>query len=123
MENNKISPSDQEALNRAEELANKIKILFAYLDNLFIEEDLCEEFLLITKRKLEDKILHSETALPVLLAMGRDYDSSVDRAKVREITALTDLINARKSLKKASEEEDKRKKHKSEELKRLGIYF
>ena len=123
MENNKISPSDQEALNRAEELANKIKILFAYLDNLFIEEDHCEEFLALTKKRLEEHISINESALAVIIAMGGDYDSGVDRAKVREITALTDLINARKSLKKASEEEDKRKKHKSEELKRLGIYF
>ena len=123
MKNNNISPSDQEALNRAEELANKIKILFAYLDNLFIEEDHCEEFLALTKKRLEERISINESALAVIIAMGGDYDSSVDRAKVREITALTDLINARKSLKKVSEEEDKRKKHKSEELKRLGIYF
>ena len=65
----------------------------------------------------------NESALAVIIAMGGDYDSGVDRAKVKEITALTDLINARKILKNAIVEEDKRKKHKSEELKRLGIYF
>lgn len=121
MKNNNISPSDQEALNRAEELANKIKILFAYLDNLFIEEDLCEEFLLITKRKLEDKILHSETTLPVLLAMGRDYDSTIDRAKVNELTALLDLIKARKNLRAAVENERKRKVDKTDMLRQLGL--
>ncbi len=121
MENNKISPSDQEALNRAEELANKIKILFAYLDNLFIEEDLCEDFLLLTKKRLEDKILHSETALPVLLSMGCDYDSTVDRAKVNELTALLDLIKARENLRAAVENERKRKVDKTDMLRQLGL--
>ncbi len=121
MENNKISPSDQEALNRAEELANKIKILFAYLDNLFIEEDHCEDFLLLTKKRLEDKILHSETVLPVLLSMGCDYDSTVDRAKVNELTALLDLIKARKNLRAAVENERKRKVDKTDMLRQLGL--
>ena len=121
MENNKISPSDQEALNRAEELANKIKILFAYLDNLFIEEDHCEDFLLLTKKRLEDKILHSEAALPVLLSMGCDYDSTVDRAKVNELTALLDLIKARENLRAAVENERKRKVDKTDMLRQLGL--
>ena len=121
MGNNKISPSDQEALNHAEELANKIKILFAYLDNLFIEEDHCEDFLLLTKKSLEDKILHSETALPVLLSMGCDYDSTVDRAKVNELTALLDLIKARKNLRVAVENERKRKVDKTDMLRQLGL--
>lgn len=121
MKNNKISPSDQEALNCAEELANKIKILFAYLDNLFIEEDHCEEFLLLTKKRLEDKIVHSETILPVLFAMGCDYDSTINRAKVNELTALLDLIKARKNLRATVENERKRKVDKTDMLRQLGL--
>ena len=102
-------------------LSNKIKILFAYLDNLFIEEDHCEDFLLLTKKRLEDKILHSETVLPVLLSMGCDYDSTVDRAKVNELTALLDLIKARKNLRAAVENERKRKVDKTDMLRQLGL--
>ena len=121
MENNKISPSDQEALNRAEELANKIKILFAYLDNLFIEEDLCEEFLALTKKRLEEHISINESALAVIIAMGGDYDSTVDRAKVNELTALLDLIKARENLRAAVENERKRKVDKTDMLRQLGL--
>ena len=123
MKTNTESPEEKKILEFTEELAVKLKTFFAFLDSFFLEDERCEEFLALTKKRLEEHISINESALAVIIAMGGDYDSSVDRAKVREITALTDLINARKSLKKASEEEDKRKKHKSEELKRLGIYF
>ena len=53
--------------------------------------------------------------------MGRDYDSTVDRAKVNELTALLDLIKARKNLRAAVENERKRKVDKTDMLRQLGL--
>lgn len=123
MKTNTESLEEKKILEFTEELAVKLKTFFAFFDGFFLEDERCEELLALTKKRLEEHISINESALAVIIAMGGDYDSSVDRAKVKEITALTDLINARKSLKNATVEEDKRKKHKAEMLKRFGIYF
>ena len=123
MKTNTESPEEKKILEFTEELAVKLKTFFAFLDSFFLEDERCEELLALTKKRLEEHISINESALAVIIAMGGDYDSGVDRAKVKEITALIDLINARKILKNATVEKDKRKKHKSEKLKRLGIYF
>ena len=91
----------EEIKETGEELAS----FFLVFDATFLLDEKTEKLLNDTKKALEKKIAHNEACLPVILAMGGNYDSGVDRAKVEEINALFELIKARKNLQKATEKE------------------
>lgn len=87
------------------ETAETLASFFLVFDATFLLDEKTEKLLNNTKKALEKKIAHNEACLPVILAMGGNYDSGVDRAKVEEINALLELIKARKNLQKATEKE------------------
>lgn len=123
MKINTESPEEKKILDFTEELVVKLKTFFAFFDCFFLEDEKCVELLALTKKSLEEHILKNESALAVIIAMGGDYDSGVDRAKVNKITALTDLINAKKVLKKQLSRKKKETDIKLRCLKDWGYIF
>lgn len=95
---------------KIEEFAGSLTSFFALFDGLFLYDENIEKMLEETKKSLEEKILHNESLLPVIMAMGGNYDSDIDRAKVKEIEALQQLLKARKNLQKATEKEKTKKR-------------
>ena len=92
-------------IEEIKETGETLASFFLVFDATFLFDEKTEELLNNTKKALEKKILHNESCLPVILAMGGNYDSGVDRAKVEEINALLELIKARKKLQRATEKE------------------
>lgn len=91
-----------------EEFAVRLRTFLELFDSFFLHDTEAEALLMQTKESLEDRILHNESALVIIAAMGGKYNGKIDRAKVRELAALLDLLRARKDLRTASLEENKR---------------
>ena len=99
-------------MNKQEEIkdfAESITNFFLVFDGLFLMNENAEELLQETKSSLEEKVLHNESCLPVIIAMGGNYDSDIDRAKIKEIEALQGLLKARKNLQKVTQKEQTKK--------------
>lgn len=77
-------------------------------DGYFLYDPEAEKLLAKTKESLENKITHNESAMVVIMALGGRYDSEIDRAKVKEVAALLELIKARKELQAATVKENRR---------------
>ena len=103
------------------DFAEKTRSFFLVFDGLFLYEEKAEEMLQELKASLEKKILHNESCLPVIIAMGGNYDSDVDRAKVEEIKALQQLVKARKNLQKATEKEYQKKANNADIMALFGL--
>ena len=94
--------------------AEQLKAWFELFDLMFIYEREKEERLKKLCEALEEELSFREGAMIVAMALGRSYDSAVDRAKLEECQALLKLIEARKTLRKATldaAEEDERKEN------------
>ena len=86
-------------MNRQEEIkdfAESITNFFLVFDGLFLMNENAEELLQETKSSLEEKVLHNEALLPVIISMGGNYDSDIDCAKIEEIEALQGSLDALK---------------------------
>lgn len=111
-------------MSRAEEIkvfSEAIMSFFTVFDGLFLYNDKAEELLQETKSSLEEKVLRNESCLPVIIAMGGSYDSNVDRAKIKEIEALQQLLKARKSLQAESELQRIHNSRKNDFLRAFGL--
>lgn len=111
-------------MNRQEEIkdfAESITNFFLVFDDLFLMNENAEELLQETKSSLEEKVLHNETLLPVIISMGGNYDSDIDCAKIEEIEALQGLLKARKNLQKATEKEKTKKVNNANILALFGL--
>ena len=95
---------------KIKEIAESLTSFFLVFDGLFLHDEEAETLLQEALSSLKEKVLHNESCLPVILAMGGTYDSNVDRAKIKEIEALVSLVEARKKLQKETEKERSRKK-------------
>lgn len=94
--------------------AERLKAWFDLFDLMFIYERKQEEMLKKMCEALEEALSFREGAMIVAAALGGSYDSAVDRAKLEECCALLKLIEARKTLRKATleaAEEDERKEN------------
>lgn len=101
-------------MSRIEEFSESITNFFIVFDGLFLHEEDTEYLLTETQKSLEEKISHNESALPLIIAMGGNYDSDIDRAKVEEIKALLNLIKARKKIQEATEKTYRKNKTNAE---------
>ena len=111
-------------MSKAEEIkdfSEAIISFFTVFDGLFLYNDKAEELLEEVKSSLEEKVLRNESCLPVIIAMGGNYDSNVDRAKIKEIEALQQLLKARKSLQAESELQRIHNAHKDEMRRLFGV--
>ena len=102
------------------DFAKSITDFFLVFDGLFLFNEKAEELLEKTKTSLKEKVLHNESCLPVIMAMGGNYDSDIDHAKIKEIESLQQLLKARKNLQKATEREQTKKVNNAEILALFG---
>ena len=117
-----MKESEKNEMNEQEEIkefAEKIASFFLVFDGLFLFEENAEKHLRELEASLKEKVLHNESCLPVILAMGGDYDSGIDRAKIESAQALLNLLKARKKLQKATEEQANKKSAKKDILAEL----
>ena len=109
-------------MDRAEktmEFSENLKAFFIVFDGYFLYDEEAEGILVEAHKSLKEKILRKESALPVIMAMGGNYNSDIDNAKVEELTALLGLLKARKNLREATIQENKRNDTNAELLTRL----
>ena len=83
---------------KIEAYAEKITSFFYLFDMTFLSDPKAEQYLEEARESLREKISKNESALPVILALGGDYDSGLDRAKLGEIDAILSLLEARKNV-------------------------
>lgn len=105
-----------ERTKQINEFAEILKEFFIVFDGYFLHEENAEELLCEARESLKEKVLHNESALPVIIALGGNYDSGIDSAKVEEITALLGLIKARKHLRDVMIQSNARKDRNTELL-------
>ena len=109
-------------MDRAEEIkefSESLKTFFIMFDGLFLYTENAEELLTEARESLKEKILRNESALPVIMAMGGNYDSDIDNAKVEELNALLGLLKARQHLRQETIQKNKRNDTNTELLSRM----
>ena len=80
-----------------ENLAENLRIIMTELDILFVETG-ADELLSEAAEKIKSDINYKEASLPLIIASGGNYNSTLDKAKIKEIEALNQLIKARREL-------------------------
>lgn len=106
---------------KVQEFAESIKDFFLYFDSVFLEDPYTWKMLEDTMNSLKEKVSRNETALPLIIAMGGSYDGNIDRAKIKEAEALLSLIQARKEVRAATQEQFDSKKNSAELLRFFGV--
>lgn len=109
-------------MNRAEEVkefSESLKSFFIVFDGLFLHSENAEELLTETRESLKEKILRNESALPAIMAMGGNYDSDIDNAKVEELNALLGLLKSRQHLRQATIQKEQKNDTNQELLSRM----
>lgn len=98
-------------------LENLLPIVDITANAIEDDMDLLDEAL----KTLKEKISFNESALPVIIALGGDYDSSEDKCKVETLNALTALIKARIKYKDVMLKKQKQKISNQELLKMFNL--
>lgn len=107
---------------RVEEIAIIVKELLQQVDIFTIGFDKNDIKLLEqAKEELLHDISYKESALPLILAMGGNYDSMEDKFKVRTIDVLIQLISLRKEYTESIIEKKKLEQIRKNNLKMLGF--
>lgn len=117
-----IQEEGTEVMNRAEEVkefSESLKSFFIVFDGLFLHSENAEELLTETRESLKEKILRNESALPAIMAMGGNYDSDIDNAKVEELNALLGLLKSRQHLRQATIQKEQKNDTNQELLSRM----
>ena len=110
-----------ERKERINALAEQLKNFFLIFDATFLTEEDTEQLLQETRESLKEKISFNNSALPVIMAMGGNYNSDIDTAKVEEISALLNLVRARKKLRDETLAEMEHTSSMNEALKMFGL--
>lgn len=84
------------------DFAEKLFDFFNMFDAVFLYDETAPDLLRETMQSLTEKVSFNESALPVIMAMGGQYDSGIDRAKIDELAALVKLLDARKAMREAT---------------------
>lgn len=108
-----------ERTERIRDFAEQIKTFFLVFDAAFLYDDQAEEMMAEVLESLQEKISRNESALPVIMALGGQYDRGIDQAKLEETDALLRLLRARKALRAAVIRENERSGKGSALLKEL----
>jgi len=88
--------------NSIEELAENLKGFFGLFDIYFLHNPEGEDLLKQAKASLEEKVSRNESLMAVLTAIGENYDSAIDQAKIKELDALLQLLAARREIMRAT---------------------
>lgn len=101
--------------------ADNLKDFFMYFDTVFCAFEDSEQMLDDTLKSLKNKVNQNETALPLIIALGSSYDSTIDKLKIKEIEALIQLRKTRLELGAAVKEENRQKEANKEILSFFGL--
>ena len=87
---------DEEKKKKVQAIANIIQSLLQQVD-IFTQVLTKEDFEILeeTKDVLENKISYKQSAMPLLLAIGAEADTTEDEMKLKTIDLLIELIKAR----------------------------
>lgn len=84
------------------EFAERLGNFFLFFDGLFLHDEDAGGLLEHTRQSLKEKISRNVSASIIITALGGDYDSDIDNAKVEELDALIKLLSARQKLRRAT---------------------
>ena len=88
--------SEEEKKRKIQAIADVIQDLLLQVD-LFTQVLQKEDFEILedAKRTLKEKISYKQSAMPLLLALGADTNTTEDEMKLKTIDLLVELIKAR----------------------------
>ena len=107
---------------KAKILADRLIALLPLIDG-FMESLEDEEFELLEecKKSLREKINMSNSALPIIMACGGDYNDTEDTMKLKTLESLIELIKARKEYKDSLLEIAQEKQNNEDVLRLFGL--
>lgn len=103
-------------------IADTLGMLLQQIDTFtmnFTKEDL--DIMEESKEALESKILHNMSALPLIIALGGDYDETEDKMKIATLDELISIIKARNEYKEKAIQTKKNNNRKKEILRIMGL--
>ena len=88
--------NEKEKKQKVQTIADVITNLLQQVD-IFTQVLTTEDFEILeeAERSLEEKINYKQSAMPLLLAMGAEADTTEDEMKLKTLNLLIDLIKAR----------------------------
>ena len=107
---------------KAQILADKLTALLPLIDgfmNSLDDEDF--ELLEETKKSLKEKININNSAMPLIMACGGDYNDTEDIMKLKTLECLIELIKARKEYKDSLLEIAQEKQNNEDVLRLFGL--
>lgn len=114
--------NEEEKKKRVQLIADTVQHLLQQIDmfsNMMTAEDI--DILIECKDKLQEKILHNESAMAFILALGGNYDSAEDEMKIETLDCLIKMMRARNKYKEKVLEEQEKVKKRQEALRMLGL--
>ena len=107
-------------------LADRLQNLFTLIDgfmNSLEDEDF--NYLEEAKEQLKNKISYGNSAIPVIMALGGNYDDMEDRMKLKSLECIVELTKVRKEYKEKlieKAETDKVKRENLEIFRAMGLF-
>ena len=117
--------SEEEKRQKVQAIANVIQNLLQQVD-IFTQVLTKEDFGILeeAKNSLKEKISYKQSAMPLLLAIGADPDTTEDEMKLKTINLLIELIKARIEFREEMlklQESNKNKQEAMNLFKNMGI--
>lgn len=103
-------------------LADRLITLLPLIDGFMNELD-DEDFELLeeSKKALKEKININNSAMPLIMACGGDYDDTEDNMKLKTLECLIELIKVRKEFKKSMLKKEQENQNKQDVLRLFGL--
>ena len=103
-------------------LADRLTVLLPLIDGFMNELD-DEDFELLKecKESLKEKININNSAMPLIMACGRNYNDKEDTMKLKTLDCIIELIKARKEFKEIMQKSEQENQNKQDVLKLFGL--
>lgn len=103
-------------------LADRLTVLLPLIDGFMNELD-DEDFELLKecKESLKEKININNSAMPLIMACGRNYNDKKDTMKLKTLDCIIELIKARKEFKEIMQKSEQENQNKQDILRLFGL--
>ena len=102
----------------ADKLNSILPLIDGFMNNLSEEEfELLEE----SRQALEERINTNNSAMPLIMACGGNYDDTEDRMKIKTLDCLIDIVKTRKEFKEEAIKAQKKQENMREVLNIFGM--
>lgn len=107
---------------KAQILADRLTTLLPLIDGFMNELD-DEDFGLLeeSKKALKDKININNSAMPLIMACGGNYDDTEDTMKLKTLEYLIELIKVRKEFKEIMLKKEQENQNRQDVLRLFGL--